>query len=444
MESPTFTPNSSNGDDSNEESETPQFDAPDDGVQRFAPDDEEMFIKKFWNLVTKVAIYDGGSDDEEDPRKELGVPPKYPLTNYPEGEDHDTLWEKALDEVGRDADYSEKSDFVEERRLDELRPDNEAAREMAAGVYSFLKSRQQQDIVVFVVPQWFGKEEFGEWEAFFYGTYKGLTKSGEAYKVEDILPFKERNEDEYFKRGDRVDFQTLPRSMVEVFKVEEPESTEALILDSNGVQRGRPSNADVTVEYLDMKGRKYLKSVLEWPAPFGDTEEMSNEIRETVKSFDKSDIHWSFDEKNDKKWRIDADATPRVLSAIVDKGYSVAVEPRAEARLIESGEVSIPLFRDYFSDYTPSESISVPDTEADESEEDEGGENPDIDPDELSASMEKQVDVVMDMVFEGTAEVSLKAACALAAAKYSDDDETITEDIARAVAATRGYDIDDV
>lgn len=450
MEAPTFTPPSENGgnDSADEDDIEDQFDAPDDGVQRFSPDSVDAFVAAYWTALSEVAIHDGGGDDdEESPREQLNLPPTYPLTLYPEGEDHDSLWEQAKEEVGADAEYSEKSEFLDEKRLEDHRADHERAREVAEEVHSFLRSRHHQNTVVFVVPQWFGKKEFGEWCSVFYGTYNGLTKSGKAYKVENILPFSERNEDEYFKKGDRVDFQTLPRSMVEVFKVEEPESTDAFIIEPDGAsRRGRPSTADVTVEYLDMKSGQYLKAVLDWPAPFGDTETMSTEIREVVKSFEKSDIHWSFDEKGNKNWRIDADSTPRVLKAIVDAGYSVAIEPRAEARLFESGEVTLGLFQNHFPDYTPRSDISIPDkgeSSEPESEADDD-EAVDIDPEDLSESMEQQVEVVIEMVFEGGADVSLKAACALAGAKYSDGDVTITEDIARAVAEARGYDVDSI
>lgn len=291
----------------------------DETPNEYTSDDMGDFASRFWQAVKEV---DASS---------------YP-TKIPENMSREEF-KAAEEDLVESGDAESYSDAAEMLRV----PDDEKAEEQAEDLFDFL-DRSWRDTVI-VVPPWWANDDMGEWGSVWVGSSEGLTQSGKALKVEDLIRYKDRNEDSYFRT--EVDFNTIPLSLLEFSAtVTKPEPDNDLLIEAAGdnykMWRGKLSEADFAFRFVDTHDRRPRVAV-DFPAPWesDEAEAMKDDFDAldwVVEDDDGEDDHESplsthkdFD-KRQEVWFVDEKSLDHVITFLANQDWTIGVARQVENR----------------------------------------------------------------------------------------------------------------
>lgn len=201
---------------------------------------------------------------------------------------------------------------------------------IAGGNVSSAVSRRVRDgfedaeACVFVVPEWFAKDEWGAWESVWLARFKGDTRKGGAWKMEDLIPRSDWGEDEYFLNP--IEFSTVPKSLASVFTATRKSQSTGLViergLDSSVVEAHEADPREETVVFTGIKRDRYgEKLVIDFEPPWGNEAE-HEAVKSTLNAFPWEDAHCTFDGDD---WVMDPGYLPTAVDALTHDGHSVGI-----------------------------------------------------------------------------------------------------------------------
>lgn len=294
-------------------------------VHGYDSDDMGDFDSRFWTAVK-------GINSGRYPRKR---PDNMTREQFEEAKED-------LVESGDAESYSDAADML-------YVPDDESAREQAEELFNFL-DRSWRDTVI-VVPGWWAGDDMGEWAEVWVGKCEGLTRSGKALKMENLIPYKDRNEDRYFQT--EIDFNTVPVSdsiLKFAARVTKPEPDDQLLVEWAGdtpkMWRGTLSEADFSLTYTKTNepGQRRPRVAIDFPAPWesDDSEAMLDDFKDLEWAVEDEDgdynhehsqsTHKDFDE-HEEVWFVDEKSANYVIEFLAKRGWTVGVARMVENRI---------------------------------------------------------------------------------------------------------------
>lgn len=242
--------------------------------------------------------------------------------------------------VDEDGDWESAMDKRDAHRI----PDDERAQEITTAVHAAITDRGGSGLsnaaftatgggrrdagtqrAVFVVPEWFSKDEWGHWNAVYVAAFEGETKSGKAYKFRNIVEWSDRGEDSYFL--DPIEFSTVPKSLCTVFTGARDAVANGAVYARDDADKlyhedtGRDPR-DCAVTLSGIKTTQYgAKVTIDFEPPWGD-EARHEAIKEILQDFPWGAAHATFDGDD---WTMDPGYVYNAILKLTVEGFDVGV-----------------------------------------------------------------------------------------------------------------------